>query len=112
MNRFNQIGPLKTPSDLTEKNLTDLFSKYFEDQSLSLEILDEDQKFLEDNDNFQSLVTLVHQSHQSRVIKTEIDSQIRKCHLRIRSQRTDFNREFSIIVKTSLQYKYKPVGQD
>ena len=57
MNRLNQIGPLKSPSDLTVKNLTNLFSKYFEDQTLSLEILDEDQKFLEDNDNFQSLVT-------------------------------------------------------
>ena len=62
MNRFNQIGPLKNPSDLTEKNLTNLFSKYFDDKTLSLEILDEDQKFLEDNDNFQSLVTLFQQS--------------------------------------------------
>ena len=101
MNRLNQIGPLKSPSDLTVKNLTNLFSKYFEDQTLSLEILDEDQKFLDDNDNFQSLVTLFHS--QSYLIKAEIDSQIRKCHLRIRSQ--TLNREFSIIVKTSLQYK-------
>ena len=54
---MDQIGPLKKPSDLTEKNLAKLFCKYFEDPTLSLEILDEDQKFLEDNDNFQSLVT-------------------------------------------------------
>ena len=101
MNRLNQIGPLKSPSDLTVKNLTNLFSKYFEDQTLKLEILEEDEKFIEDNDNFQSLVTLFH-SH-SHLIKAEIDSQIRKCHLRIRSQ--TLNREFSIIVKTSLQYK-------
>ena len=59
MNRFGQIAPLKSPSDFTEENLTNLFRKYFDDQTLSLEILDEDQKFLEDNDNFQSLVTFV-----------------------------------------------------
>ena len=59
MNRFCQIAPLKSPSDFTEENLTNLFRKYFDDKTLSLEILDEDQKFLEDNDNFQSLVTFV-----------------------------------------------------
>ena len=59
MNRFSQIAPLKSPSDFTEENLTNLFRKYFDDKTLSLEILDEDQKFLEDNDNFQSLVKLL-----------------------------------------------------
>ena len=72
MNRFNQIGPLKNPSDLTEKNLTNLFSKYFDDQTLSLEILDEDQKFLEDNDNFQSLVTLFQQSDVISYVKQKL----------------------------------------
>ena len=61
MNRFNQPGPLKNPSDLTAKNLTNLFCKYFDDQTLNLDILEEDKKFLEENDNFQSLVTLFKQ---------------------------------------------------
>ena len=69
MNRFNQIGPLKNPSDLTEKNLTNLFSKYFDDQTLKLEILEEDEKFIEDNDNFQSLVTLFPQSDVISYVK-------------------------------------------
>ena len=78
MNRFHQLPPLKNPSDLTAKNLTNLFSKYFDDQTLKLEILEEDEKFIEDNDNFQSLVTLFQQfiiyENRNRFLDSEVSS--------------------------------------
>ena len=78
-----QIDPLKKPADLTEPNLTKIFRNYFNDKSLSVEIQDDNQKFLEDNDNFQS--------------------GIRKCQLKIQGAASpDLDREFSIIIKTSL----------
>ena len=75
MERRHQIIPLKIASDLTEENLSTLFRKHFSDQNLSVEIQDENKKFLDENDNFQS--------------------EIRKCHLRIKnSMRSDINRDF------------------
>ena len=77
------IDPLKRPSDLTEQNLTKIFRKFFNDTSLRIEIQDDNQKFLEDNDNFQS--------------------EIKKCQLKLEGAACrDLDREFSVIIKTSL----------
>ena len=67
--------------DLTERSLTNLLRKYFQDENLNVEIRVEDQQFLDANDNF--------------------SSDTRKLHLRI-TNASRFNGETSIIVKASL----------
>ena len=79
------MSSLEKHEDLTERSLTNLFRKYFQDENLNVDILGGDQKFLDANDNF--------------------SSDTRKLHLRI-TNAARFNnglqREISIIVKASL----------
>ena len=54
MSRFRSTDCLEKQEDLTEKSLTNLVRKYFQDENLNVEILGEDKKFLDANDNFSS----------------------------------------------------------
>ena len=65
MNSKGNIDPMKKLSDLTEQNLTKIFRKYFEDQTLSIKILEENQKFLGANDNFKSDIKKFHLREES-----------------------------------------------
>ena len=78
------MSSLEKREDLTERCLTNLVRKYFQDENLNVEILGEDQKFLDANDNF--------------------SSDTRKLHLRITnaSRFNGLQRETSIISKASL----------
>ena len=90
MSRFRSTDCLEKQQDLTEKSLTNLVRKYFQDENLNVEILGEDKKFLDANDNF--------------------SSDTRKLYLRIiNASRFNFlQRETSIIVKASLdRYRMK-----
>ena len=84
MSRFRSTDCLEKQEDLTGNSLTNLVRKYFQDENLNVEILGEDKKFLDANDNF--------------------SSDTRKLYLRIiNASRFNFlQRETSIIVKASL----------
>ena len=84
MNSFCHPDCLEKQEDLTEKSLTNLVRKYFRDENLDVEILGENQTFLDENDNF--------------------SSDTRKLHFRINnaSRFNGLQRETSIIVKSSL----------
>ena len=81
-------------SDLTQENLNKIFQHYFQDKTLSVEILKGHQNFLGQNDQFQSdikkwEVNIIRQGEKknlSFIVKTTTDSSFQQFNTRISRQ--------------------------